>query len=46
MKHASKFAIQRGWKLLLADMGLPARTPRTRFCQFRSNMPRQSAMNS
>ncbi|WP_138515347.1 AraC family transcriptional regulator [Rhodoferax bucti] len=24
MKHASKFAIQRGWKLLLADMGLPA----------------------
>ncbi|NBX20808.1 MAG: AraC family transcriptional regulator [Betaproteobacteria bacterium] len=23
MKHASKFAIQRGWKLLLADMALP-----------------------
>lgn len=24
MKHANKFVIQRGWKLLLADMGLPA----------------------
>lgn len=23
MKHASKFAIQRGWKLLMADMALP-----------------------
>ena len=23
MKHASKFVIQRGWKLLLADMALP-----------------------
>lgn len=23
MKHASKFTIQRGWKLLMADMGLP-----------------------